>query len=147
VQDEILSAKGVSVQQSALLRQSLFHHALLRRRILAFEEAELNRWYACAGIDGGGSVRVPAALCGVVGLRPTVGRTSPRNCPDNAFSIMAIGAHTGCIADAALVYAAIANAGGCAWLLCMMMSPCACAECGCAPATDGRAPCLGVAAV
>ena len=64
-----------------------------------------------AGIDGGGSVRVPAALCGVVGLRPTVGRTSPVNCPDNAFSIMAFGPLAGSVADAMLVYAHIGNAG------------------------------------
>lgn len=56
-------------------------------------------------------MRVPSALCGVVGLRPTVGRTSTAHCPDNAFSIMAFGAHTGCIADAVLLHAAIANAG------------------------------------
>jgi len=65
----------------------------------------------CAGIDGGGSVRVPSALCGIVGLRPTVGRTSTQNCPENAFSIMSFGTHTACVADAMLVYAVIANAG------------------------------------
>ena len=63
------------------------------------------------GIDGGGSVRVPAALCGVAALRPTVGRTSTAYCPPNAFSIMAFGVIAGCLADALLVYAAIANAG------------------------------------
>lgn len=64
-----------------------------------------------AGIDGGGSVRVPSSLCGIVGLRPTVGRTSTRHCPDNAFSIMSFGVHAACMGDASLVYAAIANAG------------------------------------
>lgn len=64
-----------------------------------------------AGIDGGGSVRVPSALCGVVGLRPTVGRTSTQNCPENAFSIMSFGTHTTCVADAMLIYSVIANAG------------------------------------
>ena len=56
-------------------------------------------------------MRVPSALCGVFGLRPTVGRTSTAHCPENAFSIMSFGTHTGSIADAALVYAVISNAG------------------------------------
>ena len=54
---------------------------------------------------------MPAALCGVAALRPTVGRTSTAHCPPNAFSIMAFGVIAGCLADALLVYAAIANAG------------------------------------
>jgi hypothetical protein len=76
------------------------------------------------GIDGGGSVRVPSALCGVVGLRPTVGRTSTANCPENAFSIMSFGAHTASMADAALVHAVISNAGGLAeCYVCSSLTP------------------------
>ncbi len=56
-------------------------------------------------------MRVPAALCGVAALRPTVGRTSHAHCPPNAFSIMAVGPLAGCLADALLVHAAIGNAG------------------------------------
>ena len=56
-------------------------------------------------------MRVPSALCGVVGLRPTVGRTSTQHCPENAFSIMSFGTHTVCAADAMLVYSVIGNAG------------------------------------
>lgn len=66
-----------------------------------------------AGIDGGGSVRVPSALCGLVGLRPTVGRTSREHCPDNAFSIMAFGVLAASVSDALLVHSVISNAG--AW--------------------------------
>eukprot|EP00884_Botryococcus_braunii_P016489 jgi/Botrbrau1/3523/Bobra.341_2s0050.1 len=63
------------------------------------------------GIDGGGSVRVPSSLCGLIGLRPTVGRTSREHCPDNAFSIMAFGVLAASVSDALLVHAAISNAG------------------------------------
>ena len=64
-----------------------------------------------AGIDGGGSVRVPAALCGVVALKPTTGRTSHLGCPENAFSIMSIGPIATTVGDAMLVNAVISNAG------------------------------------
>ena len=64
-----------------------------------------------AGIDGGGSVRVPAALCGVVALKPTTGRTSHLGCPENAFSIMSIGPIAATVGDAMLINAVISNAG------------------------------------
>ena len=63
------------------------------------------------GVDGGGSVRVPAGLTGIVGLRPTVGRTSAAGAADTAFSIMALGVLAPSVACAAAVHAAIANAG------------------------------------
>jgi len=63
------------------------------------------------GLDGGGSARVPAALCGVAALRPTVGRTSRGGMPATAFSIAAVGVIAPSVADAAVVHAVIANAG------------------------------------
>ena len=63
------------------------------------------------GLDGGGSVRVPAALCGVAALRPTVGRTSRAGMPATAFSIAAVAVIAPGVADAAVVHAVIANAG------------------------------------
>lgn len=56
-------------------------------------------------------MRVPAALCGVVGFKPTAGRTSHRGCPPSAFSVMSFGPMAVSVADAMLVNAVISNAG------------------------------------
>ncbi len=60
------------------------------------------------GTDTGGSVRVPAALCGVVGLKVTHGRGSLRGVYPLAGSVDTVGPIARTVADAALMYEAIA---------------------------------------
>src|SRR5215831_199047 len=56
------------------------------------------------GSDTGGSVRVPAALCGTVGLKTTVGRVSRAGVYPLAWSLDSVGPLTRTVEDAALVY-------------------------------------------
>ena len=64
---------------------------------------------AAIGTDTGGSVRVPAALCGVVGLKVTHGRVPLTGVTPLAPSLDTVGPITRTVADAAAVYAAIAG--------------------------------------
>lgn len=64
------------------------------------------------GTDGGGSVRVPAAYCGVVGLKPT-GRRIPRRTRGAGMSqISTDGVLARTVADAALMLSVMAGAHG-----------------------------------
>ena len=65
---------------------------------------------AALGTDTGGSIRGPAALCGVVGLKPSYGRVSRRGVMPNAFSLDHCGPMTWCVEDCAIVLGAIAGA-------------------------------------
>jgi aspartyl-tRNA(Asn)/glutamyl-tRNA(Gln) amidotransferase subunit A len=59
--------------------------------------------YAAIGTDTAGSVRLPAAYCGVVGLKPTFGRVSTLGVIPLSQSYDHVGAITNCVCDAGLV--------------------------------------------
>jgi Asp-tRNA(Asn)/Glu-tRNA(Gln) amidotransferase A subunit family amidase len=61
------------------------------------------------GADGGGSIRIPAALCGVVGLKPTFGRVSEYGAAPLCWSVAHLGPLAASVEDAALVYSLIAG--------------------------------------
>ena len=59
--------------------------------------------YGALGSDTGGSIRIPAAYCGVVGLKPTYGLVSTRGVIPLSWSLDHVGPMTRTVADAALM--------------------------------------------
>lgn len=61
------------------------------------------------GSDTGGSIRIPASFCGVVGLKPTYGRVSRYGALPLGFSLDHVGPLTRTVADAAVTLGIIAG--------------------------------------
>jgi len=61
------------------------------------------------GADGGGSIRVPASFCGVVGLKPTFGRMSEHGAAPLCWSVAHLGPIGASVRDVALAYALMAG--------------------------------------
>lgn len=59
--------------------------------------------------DTEGSIRVPAALCGIMGLRPTTGRYSTQGCVPITPLFDQVGPHARTVADLALFDSVVAN--------------------------------------
>ena len=65
--------------------------------------------FAALGTDTGGSIRIPASLCGVVGLKPTFGRVSRAGVLPLSWSLDHVGPLTRTVEDAAIVLPALAG--------------------------------------
>jgi aspartyl-tRNA(Asn)/glutamyl-tRNA(Gln) amidotransferase subunit A len=61
------------------------------------------------GSDTGGSIRIPSALCGVVGLKPTYGRVSLRGVIPLSWNLDHAGPMGRCVRDVAILLQAIAG--------------------------------------
>lgn len=65
--------------------------------------------FGALGSDTGGSIRIPASLCGVVGLKPTYGRVSLRGVVPLSWSLDHAGPMARHVADVALMLEVIAG--------------------------------------
>ncbi|MGD0674495.1 MAG: amidase [Polyangiaceae bacterium] len=61
------------------------------------------------GADGGGSIRIPASLCGLVGLKATYGRVSEAGCFPLCWSVGHAGPIGATVRDVAIAYALMAG--------------------------------------
>ncbi|WP_193106063.1 amidase [Brachybacterium sp. FME24] len=61
------------------------------------------------GSDTSGSIRIPAAACGLVGLKPTYGRVSTHGCYPEAWSLDHVGVLTRTVEDAAMMFDAVSG--------------------------------------
>jgi aspartyl-tRNA(Asn)/glutamyl-tRNA(Gln) amidotransferase subunit A len=65
--------------------------------------------FAGVGSDTGGSIRIPAALCGVVGLKPSYGRVSRAGVTSLSWSLDHVGPLARTVEDAALMLGVLAG--------------------------------------
>ncbi len=65
--------------------------------------------YAALGSDTGGSIRIPAAQCGIVGLKPTFGRVSLFGADTLSWSLDHLGPMTRTVRDAAFLLQVLAG--------------------------------------
>jgi aspartyl-tRNA(Asn)/glutamyl-tRNA(Gln) amidotransferase subunit A len=65
--------------------------------------------YGALGSDTGGSIRIPAALCGVVGMKPTFGRVSKSGVFPLSWTLDHVGPITRTVEDNALMLNALAG--------------------------------------
>ena len=65
--------------------------------------------YGALGSDTGGSVRIPASFCSIVGLKPTYGRVSARGVIPLSWSLDHVGVLTRTVLDGAVLLQAIAG--------------------------------------
>ena len=65
--------------------------------------------FAAIGTDTAGSIRLPAAYCGVVGLKPTYGRVSARGVIPLSWSLDHVGPIANSVCDAAIILQVLAG--------------------------------------